>query len=182
MNLRGRDRRLAARPSVRGLVLAALIVVLGVLVVDIALRDDVRRPSGTARPVNPPASPLITPPAPVEQAPGALVPASQLDEGRRVARRFLDGYLAFLYGRAPAAEVTDTSAAVRRELARNTPRIPPAQRDRTPRVVDLTVTAQAPRAVIATASIDDGDVAVYPIVVTLDRQDGRWRVSRLASD
>lgn len=182
MNKRGRHRRLVNRPSARGLVLAALIVVLGVLAVDTALRDDVRRPSGAARPVNPPASPLITPPAPIEQASGELVSASQLAASRRVARRFLDGYLAFLYGRAPAAEVSDTSAAVRRELARNTRRIPPAQRDRTPRVVDLAVTAQAARAVIATASIDDGDVAVYPVVFTLDRQDGRWRVSRLASD
>jgi hypothetical protein len=177
-----RHRRLADRPTLRGLVLAALIVVLGVLVVGLALRDDVRRPPAPAEPVNPPASPLIAPPAPAEEPSGELLPASQLGAARRVARRFLDDYLAFLYGRAPAAAVGDTSAAVRRELARNTPRIPPAQRNRTPRVIDLAVTAQAPRAVIATATIDDGDVAVYPIVFTLDRQDGRWHVSRLASD
>lgn len=166
----------------RGLALAGLIVVLGLLILDLTTRDSVGPRRETHAPVNPPPSPVISSPASRGPAQAASVSASQLTAARRVASRFLGGYLAFLYGRAPAAQITGLTPAVRRELARNTPRIPPAQRDRSPRVIDLNVVAQARDAVIATASIDDGDIAVYPVVFTLDRRDGRWRVSRLATD
>jgi hypothetical protein len=171
--MRGRGRELA---------LAALVVVLGLLVVDVVVRDGAPTPREERGPVNPAPSPVIAWPPDDEPAVRSPVSEAELAAARRVAARFLDGYLAFLYGRAPARGVTDVSEPVRRELVRNTPRIPPAQRQRTPRVVDLSVVGQAPGAVIVTASVDDGDVAVYPIVFTLDLVGGRWRVSRLAND
>jgi len=166
----------------RELALAALIVVLGLIVVDVVVRDNTRTPPESRGPVNPAPSPVIAPRPGDQPAPRGPVSGAELAAARRVAARFLDGYLAFLYGRAPAERVTDVTAPVRRELVRNTPRIPPAQRQRTPRVIDLNVVGQAPGAVIVTASVDDGDVAVYPIVFTLDLRGGRWRVSRLAND
>lgn len=171
--MRGRGRELA---------LAALVVVLGGLLVVVTLGDDAPPPRDTGRPVNPAPSPVITAPAGREPADAAPVSPAELADARRAASRFLDGYLGFLYGRASASRVTDVTPAVRRELVRNTPRIPPAQRDRTPRVVDLDLVGQAPGAVIVTASVDDGDVSVYPVVFTLDLRGGRWRVSRLAAD
>ncbi|CAN5476740.1 hypothetical protein BH20ACT18_BH20ACT18_01130 [soil metagenome] len=158
-----------------------LIVAVGVLVLDLALRDSAAPRPETTGPVNPPPSPIISPP-PRDRGAVAPVSRAELAAAQRAARRFLDGYLAFLYGRAPARRISGVTAAVRHELERNTPRIPPAQRDRTPRVVNLNVTGQARDAVIATASVDDGDIAVYPIVFTLDRYRDGWRVSRLATD
>jgi len=162
--------------------LAALVVVLGVLVVDVVVRDNAPAPPESRGPVNPAPSPVIAAPPSGEPATREPVSEAELVAARRVAARFLDGYLAYLYGRVPAERVTDVTAPMRRPLERNTPRIPPAQRQRTPRVVDLNVVGQAPGAVIVTASVDDGDVTVYPIVFTLDLRGGRWRVSRLAND
>jgi len=169
-------------PPLRELALAAFVVVLALVVLAVLTRDGSAPPREASRPVNPPPSPIITPLGQPESGPANTVPAAQLTAARRVARRFLAGYLGFLYGRGSSDEITDVMPAVSRELKRNTPRIPPAQRDRTPRVVDLSAVGQARNAVIVTASIDDGDVAVYPIVFTLDRRDGLWLVSRLATD
>jgi hypothetical protein len=179
---RRRDSEPRGRPRARQLVLAALIVGVGLLAFELTRHEPAAPQRPATEPVNPPPSAIITPTGEARSTKPEEISAAGLAAARRVARRFLDGYLAFLYGRGPASEITDVSPAVGRELARNTPRIPPAQRDRTPRVVDLSVVGQAREAVIATASIDDGDVAVYPIVFTLDRRDGRWRVSRLAND
>lgn len=171
--MRGRGRDLA---------LAALVVVLALLVVDVVARDGTQQPPDPREPVNPAPSPVIAPPPDDQPAQRGPVAEAELGAARRVAARFLDGYLAFLYGRAPARQVSDVSPAVRRELERNTPRIPPAQRQRTPRVVDLQLVGQAPGAVLVTASVDDGDIAVYPVVFTVDLVGGRWRVSRLTND
>lgn len=172
----------SGRLRLRELALATAIVILGLLALQVTMRDDAEPERPSAGPVNPPPSPIIAPSTEPEPRPAQGVAAIEIAAARRVARRFLAGYLDFLYGRAPSDGITDVTPAVARELARNTVRIPPAQRDRTPRVVDLHAVAQAPAAVIVTASIDDGDIAVYPIVFTLDRRDGRWRVSRLAND
>ena len=107
--------------------------------------------------VGAPPDPLIgTPRRPA--APRETVPAA----ADAAARRFLRGYLAVLYGRGAVGDVTDASDPVVRALRRNVRRVPAAQRQRRPRVVDLRLVRQAPTAVLATASIDDGDLAVYP--------------------
>jgi hypothetical protein len=127
--------------------------------------------------VGAPPDPLIG--TPRRSSPAAdAVPAG----ADAAARRFLRGYLALLYGRGTVRDVTDASRPVRRALRANVPRVPPGQRQRRPRVVDLRLIRQAPAAVLATASVDDGDLAVYPIVFALDRRDGRWVVARLSDD
>jgi len=172
----------SAGPPLRQFALGAVIVVLGLLVLSLTMRDGSPPQREAPRPVNPPPSPIIAPGGQAEPRRAETVSAAQLAAARRVARRFLTGYLAFLYGRAPSGEITDVTPAVARELKRNTPRIPPAQRNRTPRLVDVRATGQARDAVIVTASVDDGDVAVYRIVFTLERRFGRWRVLQLAND
>jgi hypothetical protein len=174
------DRPLHGRPW-RALVLAGLVA--GAILLAVALAIDEGMPEdrgGPSRPVNPAPSPLIgARPVDDQRSPGA--PAAPR-EAHATARRFLRGYLAFLYGRANAGDITDITEPLHEELERSAPRVPPAQRQRRPRVIDLRLTRQAPAAVLVTATVDDGDVAVYPLVFTLDRRGGRWRVSRLAND
>lgn len=162
--------------------LAALVLVVGLgtviaLAASVGDSDDGDGRSPAATPSVP--SPVIAPAPPSASATPTADPAAT---ARPVARAFVTSYVAFLYGRAGAEDVEHVTSAVRRELIANRQRVPPALRQRRPRIVDLRVTRQAADAVLATARIDDGDVAVYPIVFTLDRADGRWRVSRLAND
>lgn len=124
------------------------------------------------------------PPDPLIGTPGRPAPPAQEVPAAAdaAARRFLRGYLAVLYGRGAVGDVTDASDPVLRALRRSVRRVPAAQRQRRPRVVDLRLVRQAPAAVLVTASIDDGDLAVYPIVFALDRRGGRWIVVRLSDD
>jgi hypothetical protein len=79
--------------------------------------------------------------------------------------------------------VRAASPALRADLRRVTRRVPPAMRERTPRVVRLKVVEQAPGAVQATATIADGDVSTFPLVVYLERAHGaRWEATRLGDD
>lgn len=159
----------------------AAAVVLGALAVLAAIAlvggSDEPREAPVRGPVGAPPDPVIGTPSrpatPAEDVPAAADAA---------ARRFLRGYLALLYGRGAVGDVTDASEPVLRALRRNVRRVPAAQRQRRPEVVDLRLVRQAPAAVLATASIDDGDLAVYPIVFALDRRDGRWIVARLSDD
>jgi len=158
--------------------LAALVFVVGfgalVLVSPRLVDDDPARPTPTE---------IGSAPSPVIEATEPQSDSAEGADARPTARRFVNSYLAFIYGRAEAEDIAGVTAAVRRELAASRPRVPPALRQRRPRVIDLRLTQQTRDAVLATASVDDGDVAVYPIVFTLDRRrSGVWVVSRLAND
>lgn len=159
----------------------AAAVVLGTL----AVLAVVTVVGGSDRPSEKPVpSSVGAPPDPLIGTPSR--PVSPTDEvppaADAAARRFLRGYLAVLYGRGTVRQVTDASAAVRRALRQSVRRVPAAQRQRRPQVVDLRLVRQAPAAILVTASIDDGDLAVYPIVFALDRRGGRWIVARLSDD
>ena len=53
--------------------------------------------------------------------------------------------------------------------------MPPGVENRRPRVVALRLESVAAGQVRATATVDDGDVAPYPLFATLQRQAGdRW--------
>jgi hypothetical protein len=105
-----------------------------------------------------------------------------VEGARRVAHRFLTGYLAFLYGRARARDMQGVSASVRRGLARGRARRAPEQRRRRPRVEELVVIGQTSDAVVATARVEDGGVARYALTFTLARRAGGWIVTSLGSD
>jgi hypothetical protein len=101
---------------------------------------------------------------------------------RRVGERFLNGYVAFLYGHRSAAELEGASGELRRALRRARVRVPPARAARTPRVVALQSAKQSPVTVVVTAIVDDGDLAAYPVTAAVERRTGRWQVTRLADD
>ena len=98
-------------------------------------------------------------------------------QARRVAERFLAGYLPFAYGRGSALAIRAATQALRRQLLSQRAQLTPVERRRRPRVVALQTIGTTPTFVVATAVIDDGGVATYRLRFTLSRAAGRWAVS-----
>jgi hypothetical protein len=99
---------------------------------------------------------------------------------RRVAERFLAGYLPFVYGRGSALAIGGITPALRRQLLRQRAQVTPVERRRRPRVVSLQTIGTTPVFVVATAVIDDGGVVRYRLRFTLQDAAGRWVVSSVA--
>jgi hypothetical protein len=57
-----------------------------------------------------------------------------VERSKRAARRFLAGYLAYSYGRAPAHRIPAATTELRDRLARTRPRVPESERRQQPRV------------------------------------------------
>lgn len=141
-----------------------------------------------------------TPGAQTATTPGAIAPAQSTDaegtessevgrvsaaqrrdvrEASKAARRFLAGYLPYSYGRRPARAIRSVSPALRGELERQTPRVPPALAAKArPRLEGLTLSGIAGRRVILLARIDDGQ-SRYAALLTVQRQGQRWAVSQV---
>jgi len=134
-----------------------------------------------------PSTTAAPPPAPgpiIGTKRGPVDPLSRADRvaAARATRRFLSGYLPFLYGRGKAGSVRGTTPAVLRALRRSRARITPAQRRRHPRVAALSVTGQTTDSAIATVTIADGGPAPYRLSLTLERRAGRWLIADLGND
>ncbi|HWD70514.1 MAG TPA: hypothetical protein VG293_09970 [Solirubrobacteraceae bacterium] len=108
---------------------------------------------------------------------GPPVSTTAIDQARRVAERFLAGYLRSAYGRDGARAVSGITSALRRRLVHERAELTPVERHRRPRVVSLQTTATTPKFVVATAVIGDGGVTTYRLRFTLDGRAGRWLVS-----
>ena len=131
------------------------------------------------------------PPPPVVNADGQRAPATatsaapserDLALARHSAQAFLASYLPALYGKRPMSAVVNATPHVRRALAKG-PTVPRAIRRRTPRLIGLDAQPQAARSVLMTATVDDGAVAPFHLIFTVERQpDGRWLVTDLAND
>jgi hypothetical protein len=94
------------------------------------------------------------------------------------ARRFLRGYLAAVYGRGTIDEIPASTPQLREGLRRQHDRVPPAQRARHPHVARLVLTAAGAEALRGLATVDDGDLAPYPLPFTIARdRAGHWRVT-----
>jgi hypothetical protein len=127
---------------------------------------------------------------PIRQRPGSVrvqrtsphrlappVSTTAMVQARRVAERFLAGYLPFAYGRGSALAIRGTTQTLRRQLLSPRAQLTPVERRRRPRVVALQTIGTTPTFVVATAVIDDGGVATYRPRFTLSRAAGRWAVS-----
>lgn len=96
-------------------------------------------------------------------------------DARAAARAFLTSYLAVSYGRARPGDLRNATRSLRDRLRAQAARVPPGIRQRRPKVIALRVESVADGQVRATATVDDGDVAPYPLFATLVRQPGgRW--------
>jgi hypothetical protein len=98
----------------------------------------------------------------------------------RTARTFLDGYLAFAYGRGPASAVKDTTSKLAAALRDRARMVPPALRRLHPRLVALHATTSTGGAILVTALVKDGEVVTYPIGVLLAARRGRYLVTGFA--
>jgi hypothetical protein len=128
-------------------------------------RGPAQRPAAAGSPH--PSPPRLPPP----------VSTAAMLEARRVAERFLAGYLPFAYGRGSALAIRAATQALRRQLLSQRAQLTPVERRRRPRVVALQTIGTTPVFVVATAVIDDGGVATYRLRFTLSRSAGRWAVS-----
>jgi hypothetical protein len=97
------------------------------------------------------------------------------------ARRFLDGYLAFAYGRGPETAVRGATDSLAATLARHAQPVPPALQGLHPRIVALRAAAAPGGRIVVTALIKDGEVVEYPITVLLAVRGGRYFVAGLGS-
>jgi hypothetical protein len=105
------------------------------------------------------------------------VSATALRRAAGVAGRFLVTYLRFAYGRAGAASVRAITRGLRSRLIRERARVTPAERRLHPRVVSLRVVGMTPGFALATASVEDGGIAAFPLRFTLQERDDSWSVS-----
>lgn len=100
----------------------------------------------------------------------------------RAGRRFLNGYLDYLYGRGSARRVRGATAQLTRRLRRDPPRVSPATRRRSPRIAEISTKALGGGRAHVVAEIDDGEVARYPIELVLTGRGGRWLVTKVEGD
>ena len=152
--------------------LLALGAVMAALTLTASHGGQERRPT----PQHPAASVPRTSP---RRLPPPVSTAAML-QARRVAERFLAGYLAFAYGRGGALAIRGITPALRRQLLRQRAQLTPVERRRRPRVVLLQTIGTTPAFVVATAVIDDGGVTTYRLRFTLQRETGRSAVSSVA--
>lgn len=86
---------------------------------------------------------------------------------RTAARAFLTSYLNISYGRADPDTLRNASSALRAQQRAQKPRVPPGVRSRRPRITALRLEAAGDRRLRAIATVEDGDVAPYPLFATL---------------
>lgn len=133
---------------------------------------------------------LATSPTPIAPAQTTDAGGTETSEARRLtaaqrravrgastaARRFLAGYLPYSYGRRPAGTIRSAAPSLRRALASQAPRVPPALVYKArPRLQRLQVSGIAGGRVILLAHVDDGQ-GRYVALLTVQRRRGRWAV------
>jgi hypothetical protein len=164
-------------PRVRwSLVAAGALLALGAVMAALTLTA-ARSGHTRRRTPSPPAAASSPQSLPRRLAPP--VPTAAMGDARRVAERFLAGYLPFAYGRGSALAVRGVTPALRRQLLRDRAQLTPVERRRRPRVLALQTVGTTPTFVVATAVIDDGGVTTYRLRFTLESEAGRWLVSGL---
>jgi hypothetical protein len=163
-----RDRPIAERER------RATIAGVAVLLLASAVLFTASMPAGRTR--------HPAPRKPVASANGA--PRSPIPEGgtasdaaaSRTAHDFLAGYLAYLYGHAPASAVIRATQALSHSLLAHPPIVSPGVLAHHPRVLSLRG-ARAPLGLIGvSALVNDGELASYRVRLILTRTRGRLLV------
>jgi hypothetical protein len=148
-------------------------VLLGVALVLAAIGLVLTRPAK-------PATATLSPGGRSQHERSPAQPSPELSSARSTAEAFLEGFLKYIYGRAPASSVTGTTVAFLRSLEEQHLRVPPGMRSRHPRIVsiDAAPAAQA-GTVVATALVSDEEDVDYRITVVLASSRGRELVTGL---
>lgn len=138
--------------------------------------DKADRPTATTPPV---PGPVIGAPPPTGRDP---LSAGERAAARAATTTFLASYLPYLYGRGRASAVKPVSVSVARTLRAGRARTTPAQEARRPRVQSLELVGQSSISALATATIVDGGLAPFRLILTVERRDGRWLIADLGDD
>ena len=162
----------------RRLAIISLAAIATGAVIMLATRaDPPARP--TARAVRTPAAVTATQ-APLRATPTPASPrhvtVADVRSAKRIARRFLAGYLAYTYGRRQARAIPATTAVLRRALADQPPRVRRRDRRRRLYVELLQADALAADQINLVALVDDRKRR-YQVRLTLEPRDGRWLVT-----
>lgn len=170
-----------------GIAVAIVLAVAALLYVTRpADTDDVAATTTTAttpvRPVPIPVEPQQTVTQAPPGTPEANAPYAPPAAAERAMRQFLDGYLAYLYGRGSARSIDRASAQLIGRLAANPPRVSPAQRERSPKIVEVRSRRPQPGRVRLIATIDAGETSQYPIGALLRVRNGQWQVTEILND
>ncbi len=152
-------------PWVIGLVLVAFAGVL-TLAGHLIPSPEAHHPAPLAPPTSPPAAVPAPPTARRETVP-AVAPSQALRAGKRVARRFLHGYLAFTYGQLAAERVPFADPVLRAKLAANRPRVPASVRRRRASFVLTTQDGATPDTMGFSGLVNDGTGTSYTVQVTV---------------
>ncbi|MHB8241048.1 MAG: hypothetical protein ACYDHN_03565 [Solirubrobacteraceae bacterium] len=121
-------------------------------------------------------------PATTAQRRTTSLAAGRIAEGvARVARRFVGGYLPYLYGHAPASRISGATPALIHSLQLHPPRVSPAMRATHPHLLTLRTATAASGKVAALALVNDGELADYSIEIILSPGSRGWRVSALGA-
>lgn len=106
----------------------------------------------------------------------ALASPAEVRRAKRVARRFLAGYLAYSYGRGSARAIVGADRRLRERLAAERPRVPARERRRHPRVVLVQSDGAGRLRARLVALVDDGRRR-YTVALDLVRARAGWRVT-----
>ena len=160
-----RDRPIAE--SERGAAMATVTVLLIAAAILLVLSRPGGRPRRTSR-RHPAPSVVQSAPAPRARA-SENVTAPLTPAVARAADLFLAGYLAYLYGHAPASQIKGATRRSLRSLRADPPRVSPGMRARQARVLALH-TIPAPSGLVGvSALVTDGGLVDYPIGLLLAR-------------
>jgi Family of unknown function (DUF6459) len=186
-----RPLRDSDRPRLFAIAVALVLAAAALL----AMLDDPPSPQSEAEPAEPspmpttaglPAAssvPLVSEEAPSEEAnpPAALEASSaHVTQAKQAARRFLAGYLPYAYGQRDARQIAHASPQLRRRLASERPRVPPAERRRRPRLVLLQADSVGRSRAGMRAQVTDGERR-YTVPLRLERTAGGWVVTALGT-
>jgi hypothetical protein len=144
--------------------------------------DGPQAPVATAAEPVPKSAASVPPPAPKEEGTRTPVPASRADvaASKQAARRFLARYLPYTYGRGRARRIRPATAALRRRLAAQRPRVPARERRRRPWLVLLQSDTVGHRHTELVTLVGDGRRR-YTVALELARTRAGWQVERVGS-
>ena len=125
-------------------------------------------------------APVETPNAP--RSPATATPASRdgVEAAKRAARRFLADYLPYTYGHRPARGIRAATPRLRRRLATERRRVPPAMRRRHPRVLLVQAEDVSRTHAAITALVGDGGHG-YTVELELHRARPGWTVTNVGA-
>lgn len=128
------------------------------------------------------APPAVAPPQTVPEQAGRVPSHPARTVVATTARRFVVGYLAFLYGRAGTSAIASSTPEVVHKLARARVRVPAGARGRVPKLVNVRTDRLDGTRWLVSVVVRDRGVSVFPIELIVSRLGTRFAVTRVLDE